>query len=170
MVDGTGTAPIRRVLSNHLEGSRAEALALALWWLKRGDYINRSFSERTLNLLGINHIQKLSLLSVSLRRHATAAAGGSDLDMSKMFARIVIQPDLPARFLPIVYANLDPRRIPNIEMLDMRSPPSDVVLRLSMALLSMEALAFMRSGPSGVYLELWPRVWTWMQLIAIDLK
>jgi hypothetical protein len=87
--------------------------------------------------------------------------------MNKIFTRILIQPDVSPQYLPVVYANLDPGRIPDIEMLDMRSPPPDAVLPLSLAMRSMEALPFMRLAPPGVYPEVWPRVWIWVQLIEI---
>jgi hypothetical protein len=87
--------------------------------------------------------------------------------MNKIFARILMQPDVSPQYLPVVYANLDPGRIPDTGMLEMSFPPSDAILPLSLALRSMEALPFMRLAPPGVYPEIWPRFWIWVQLIEI---
>ncbi|KAJ6458327.1 hypothetical protein C8R47DRAFT_1203218 [Mycena vitilis] len=112
-------------------------------------------------------LERLSTLPVSVRIFATAAANGCEQAMAKVVGRIVLQPELSSRFLPVVYANLDPARIPSTEVLDTGAPDADILSPLSIGLRCLEALTLTRSVPTSVYAEVWPRLWIWIQVIEI---
>ncbi|KAJ6463032.1 hypothetical protein C8R47DRAFT_84729 [Mycena vitilis] len=70
-------------------------------------------------------------------------------------------------FLPVLFANLDPTRIPDSQSLDTSSPEANALAMLAMAMRSITILVDVREIPVGVYPELWPRIWTWMQCILL---
>ncbi|KAJ7017343.1 hypothetical protein C8F04DRAFT_1279617 [Mycena alexandri] len=69
--------------------------------------------------------------------------------------------------LPVIWANLDPARIPHPEKLDSDTPTSETVALLDIALRSLGLLEQVKNVPSGVYGELWPRVWKWTELLQV---
>ncbi|KAJ6460046.1 hypothetical protein C8R47DRAFT_1157793 [Mycena vitilis] len=111
------------------------------------------------------YLDKLSALAVPVRRFATAAMNGSLVDMDKVTNRILMQPDVSSRFLPVIHATLDPSRIPDTDLLDTGALIPETVLPLAMALRSIHALTLIQDVPPVVCAELWPRVWRWMQVI-----
>ncbi|KAJ7150750.1 hypothetical protein C8R46DRAFT_497580 [Mycena filopes] len=73
------------------------------------------------------------------------------------------------RFLAVIWPILDPARIPPIAALDCHAPSRAAVAPLAMAYHALAALRLIDPPcvPMGVYAALWPRVWTWMELIQI---
>ncbi|KAJ7663224.1 hypothetical protein DFH06DRAFT_345952 [Mycena polygramma] len=112
-------------------------------------------------------LRNLSTLPVFVRRFATGATTGCEADMDKVVERIILQRDASWGFLPVLYANLDPLLIPDMDMLDTDAPPPNLISALSIASKSIEALAFMRHIPPEVCRELWPRVWSWIQVVEV---
>ncbi|KAJ7493082.1 hypothetical protein B0H11DRAFT_2396604 [Mycena galericulata] len=110
-------------------------------------------------------LEKLSSLPFSVQRFATAAASGSEPDMTKVAVRVISQPTLFSGFLPVVFANLDPTRIPSPERLDTSIPGPDITTPFIMAVHALEILVEVHTISPAVYAELWPRMWTWMQII-----
>ncbi|KAJ7663243.1 hypothetical protein DFH06DRAFT_1296086 [Mycena polygramma] len=83
---------------------------------------------------------------------------------TSLIQRIIAEPD-PSRFLPVIYANLDPSRILSTDALDTAAPSTDLSTAFWLALGAMDALVLMRSIHPTVSTEVWPRMWIWMQEI-----
>ncbi|KAJ7716295.1 hypothetical protein B0H16DRAFT_1741387 [Mycena metata] len=112
-------------------------------------------------------LQSLSDLPFSVRRLATLAASGSDSHLSELAWRINPPRECSFRLLPVIWANLDPARIPHTEKLDSGPPTSETVAVLDIALRSLALLKQVKNVPSGVYAELWPRVRKWTELLQV---
>ncbi|KAJ6587653.1 hypothetical protein DFH09DRAFT_1427898 [Mycena vulgaris] len=89
-------------------------------------------------------LQSLSHLPISIRRFATAAAAGSEADLIRVAAHIVKAPEQSARFLPVIFATLDPALIPDVDMLHTASPFPSTVSRLSLAYRALAILELHR--------------------------
>ncbi|KAJ7473832.1 hypothetical protein B0H11DRAFT_2195503 [Mycena galericulata] len=91
-------------------------------------------------------LEKLSSLPFSVQRFATAAASGSEPDMTKVAVRVI-----PAHSL--------------LRRLDTSIPGPDITTPFIMAVHALEILVEVHTISPAVYAELWPRMWTWMQII-----
>ncbi|KAJ6555445.1 hypothetical protein DFH09DRAFT_571042 [Mycena vulgaris] len=111
-------------------------------------------------------LQSLSQLPISVRRFATAAAAGSEADLIRVAAHIVKTPEQSARFLPVIFATLDPALIPDADMLDTASPSPSTVSRLSLAYRALAVWGLI-CPDSDVYPHIWPRVWRWVQILEL---
>ncbi|KAJ7151242.1 hypothetical protein C8R46DRAFT_1305052 [Mycena filopes] len=111
------------------------------------------------------HLSNLSTLPLSIRRMAIAAANGSDADWIQIWDR----PDIrPSSFLPVLFALLDPARIPKARDLD--DPHSALFSRADDNAISAGSKAVRALGRVGtvafpVYQQLWPRVWRWIEFL-----
>ncbi|KAJ6535278.1 hypothetical protein DFH09DRAFT_1404713 [Mycena vulgaris] len=113
-------------------------------------------------------LEKLARLPLAVRvQFATAAAGGFDPDMIKVVLRIRAQPTNSAQYLPALFANLDPARLPPLELLDTPTPAPSAVATIVMAVRAIAALGEVAPVPAGVYAEFWPRIWIYLELIQI---
>ncbi|KAJ7029449.1 hypothetical protein C8F04DRAFT_1398398 [Mycena alexandri] len=71
------------------------------------------------------------------------------------------------RFLPVVFANLDPARIPDMTGVDSLDPPSPAAKAVMMGFNAVHSLPFFIDAPLPVYHELWPRMWKWVQFLEV---
>ncbi|KAJ7118331.1 hypothetical protein C8R44DRAFT_878935 [Mycena epipterygia] len=96
---------------------------------------------------------------------ATAAANGSFLDIQKIMIGIAQAPDSPEAilFLPVCWANLDPAGIPSPHQLDILLANSDASHIPKGPFLALETIQFLPRIPRLALLDLWERVWPWMQ-------
>ncbi|KAJ7154886.1 hypothetical protein C8R43DRAFT_1186231 [Mycena crocata] len=111
--------------------------------------------------------EKLSTLPISIRKYATGAASGSESDMRKVITRIMLQPEISARFLPVIFARLDPELLPGPDALDTSDLPPQLVAQFSVMFLTLGSFAVMLSVPTGTYVDLWPRVWRAIELMEL---
>ncbi|KAF7341330.1 MYND-type domain-containing protein [Mycena venus] len=109
-------------------------------------------------------IKSLSKLPVSVRTVATAAASGSFAAWQKIAARLLADPGIPAhKFLPVVFANLDPARIPDTTTPELAcSSGSDAVI---MAYNALFTVSHFRELPFPILEALWVRIWMWIEFI-----
>ncbi|KAJ7167998.1 hypothetical protein C8R46DRAFT_1350869 [Mycena filopes] len=115
------------------------------------------------------HLAKLSEFpSPILRRLATQAASGS-ISAMRNFATSMSQQPHVELLLPVLWANFDPAGIPHADALDARTPCPDTVRALQRALCANEILSVLnlKGALPGVYVELWPRVWAWMEVLEV---
>ncbi|KAJ7089027.1 hypothetical protein C8R43DRAFT_964902 [Mycena crocata] len=108
------------------------------------------------------------MLPISRRLYATRAADGSIKDIEKVAALITHEPHLSPRFLPVIFARLDPTLIPCPDSLDTTDPPQELVRVFSLALRALAChMGMMPPGsvPYAAFVDLWPRVWVWMKII-----
>ncbi|KAJ6484682.1 hypothetical protein C8R45DRAFT_1147535 [Mycena sanguinolenta] len=124
--------------------------------------MHRSLRLEELSLLPISiRVRRLrrSLLNRSeshmlIQRFAIPAANGSAPDLDRLL-HLVANDDLRyTQCLPVLYANLDPERIPGEENLN-----TDAVKCANSALHSLVTLAH---APKSTWPDLWPRIWAWI--------
>ncbi|KAF7371458.1 MYND-type domain-containing protein [Mycena sanguinolenta] len=99
-------------------------------------------------------LDTLSLLPISIRRFAIPAANGSVDDLDHLLDLVEDDEARYTQCLPVLYANLDPHRIPDEENLD-----TDAVRCANFAL---DSLANLDRAPKSTWPDLWPRVWAWI--------
>ncbi|KAF7371455.1 MYND-type domain-containing protein [Mycena sanguinolenta] len=99
-------------------------------------------------------LERLSLFPISIRRFAIPAANGSADDFERLLDLVVNDPHRCTQCLPVLYANLDPIRIPDDENLH-----TDAVKCAGFAL---EALNNFEHAPKSTWPDLWPRIWAWI--------
>ncbi|KAJ7183836.1 hypothetical protein C8R46DRAFT_1308937 [Mycena filopes] len=106
--------------------------------------------------------------SLVLRRLATEAASGSEPAMRE-FARCMRRQLHVDLFLPVLWANLDPDRMPETDALDAVPPHPDTVHALQLALCAIETVTLLKLKGTmpGVYAELWLRIWVWMEVLQV---
>ncbi|KAJ7165755.1 hypothetical protein C8R46DRAFT_1351301 [Mycena filopes] len=111
-------------------------------------------------------IQNLSRLPLATRRVALAASS-SPRDWSKILDICnSAHPDRPAHLLlPVVFASLDPKRIPDMTDVDRFNGPSPLADVFTMGLNAIYSLPLFTHCPLAVYQELWPRVWAWLEFL-----
>ncbi|KAJ7134116.1 hypothetical protein C8R46DRAFT_1235303 [Mycena filopes] len=109
-------------------------------------------------------LSALDAFPISTRRIALAAAKGSLHDLERL-RNMMTEATSTVLMLPVVYAALDPARIPNPELLD---TPNLISVRtqseLATATLAWAILHAMEI-PEGAALDLWDRIWVWFQFI-----
>ncbi|KAJ7652427.1 hypothetical protein DFH06DRAFT_1206108 [Mycena polygramma] len=107
-------------------------------------------------------LENLSALPFAVRRTALAAVRGSHADWKKLTEIIRADSGVAAhKFLPVVFATLDPELVPKQELLTL----SDI-MPLACALRALEAIYLFADLPAPVLEALWPRVWMWSGLLA----
>ncbi|KAJ6455293.1 hypothetical protein C8R47DRAFT_211780 [Mycena vitilis] len=115
--------------------------------------------------LGLHTLKRLPLAS---QRTATAVSAphpsARDIDR---FATVLERTLHPAvQFLPVLYTLLDPARIPTSDELE--SCSADVICAVNAGLLSIKTMLRMKTSgkvPPETGEDLWPRVWSWFQLL-----
>ncbi|KAJ7198290.1 hypothetical protein GGX14DRAFT_470115, partial [Mycena pura] len=113
--------------------------------------------------LGLDALKKLPLYD---RHYAKMAARGSMPDMDKVISRSEL-PELSHLFLPVVFANLDPSRIPGAQLLDTAALPPTASSPIILALQSLDLLTWMDKVDPAAYTALWPRAWQWIQFLEV---
>ncbi|KAK7013041.1 hypothetical protein R3P38DRAFT_2639866 [Favolaschia claudopus] len=100
--------------------------------------------------------ETLELLPISLRRFAIPAATGSVQDMERLLDLLVDQADTDkyTYSLPVIYANLDPAKIPTEENLNVDS--------VACANMALDQLHDLRPKHKSAFAELWHRAWPWI--------
>ncbi|KAJ7652468.1 hypothetical protein DFH06DRAFT_1206197 [Mycena polygramma] len=109
------------------------------------------------------HLDTLSELPLTIREVALAAASGSHPDMMKIVSAIREDPPAAITFLPVVYAILDPARVPEKHWHDASSNNDAVALGMAFSIINI--IPTFPQLPVAVLEALWPRVWLWVQLI-----
>ncbi|KAJ6453233.1 hypothetical protein C8R47DRAFT_248812 [Mycena vitilis] len=66
------------------------------------------------------------------------------------------------KFLPVLYAFLDPLRIPTSDQLDAMSPFTACIIEA--AILALDGM-FTPNTPQQTRADLWPRVWVWVDFL-----
>ncbi|KAJ7675573.1 hypothetical protein DFH06DRAFT_1169919, partial [Mycena polygramma] len=111
----------------------------------------------------------LNRLPPHLRGMATSAAAGSLEQLQRIYSLMSHSSNTGTRrelFLPVFYANLDNTGIP----VDPIPEPADegALSRTARAWLSISALNLLqRKIPRGAYIDMWPRIWPWVQYIDV---
>ncbi|KAJ7652390.1 hypothetical protein DFH06DRAFT_1206016 [Mycena polygramma] len=106
-------------------------------------------------------LENLSALPFTIRRVAFAAAGGSRPEWLKTMAYIRADPGISShKFLPVVFAALDPKRAPKPEML-----ASSDIFPLIAAKDAIRSIYLIQSLSIPVLTALWSRVWLWVGLL-----
>ncbi|KAJ7153203.1 hypothetical protein C8R46DRAFT_1357123 [Mycena filopes] len=116
----------------------------------------------------ILQLKNLTTLPLHIRRVATAAVDGSDLAWIQITTSLLDQPDIPPQsFLPVLFARLDPTRIPDVHGLDDEDSPLPLMPTMPMtaALCALQSLSFFGALPLPVYQQLWPRIWRWIEFL-----
>ncbi|KAF7371456.1 MYND-type domain-containing protein [Mycena sanguinolenta] len=98
--------------------------------------------------------EALSRLPISIRRFAIPAANGSPDDLAHLLDLVVDDEHRYTQCLPVLYANLDPDRIPDEEHLNANA--------VKCANFVLDSLADLEYAPKSTWPELWPRVWAWI--------
>ncbi|KAJ6468504.1 hypothetical protein C8R47DRAFT_1151477 [Mycena vitilis] len=109
-------------------------------------------------------LERLSLLPVSIRRTAKAAASGSDGAILRLCELIRTDSARRHLYLPAIYAILDPARIPAEDELDSENPAkiAPAVGQATAVIMALRAIAALdHSLPS--FPHLWPRIFKWME-------
>ncbi|KAJ7501759.1 hypothetical protein B0H11DRAFT_2274987 [Mycena galericulata] len=119
-------------------------------------------------------LSRLSILPFSARRVANVATNESTPDqlvldaLGKLRAMAYREPD-PGQFalklLPVLYATLDPRRMPDPDMLATESTVHLRVLSVLQAMCFLYLCLGTPDFPSAIIRELWPRTWKWVQFM-----
>ncbi|KAJ7900788.1 hypothetical protein B0H13DRAFT_2336390 [Mycena leptocephala] len=113
-------------------------------------------------------VQNIGRLPAHLQRLVTSAANGSFVDLEKICALIEgnLDTSRSRSYLPVLFSNLDPSRIPTPDELDsLLSTPAPAEI-ISRPIAVFGALRWLLTGSSSEVLpDLWPRVWVWMQFI-----
>ncbi|KAF7312750.1 hypothetical protein MIND_00290100 [Mycena indigotica] len=109
---------------------------------------------------------RVSQLTRGLHKSAAAAANKSLADLEHVATHCATFTTVSRFYLPIIYANLDPNDIPGRPYPtnhnhNAESPP-EPILR---ALHAIRILPNVVAAPEAAKLELWPRLWPWLQLI-----
>ncbi|KAJ7826025.1 hypothetical protein B0H13DRAFT_2374645 [Mycena leptocephala] len=162
MADGTGTAPVARVPSNHRHGHGRQPYTRP----PRTCFIPRPLHPRTMHRdLRLENLQQLPL---PIRAIASAAcsASRSQQDIASFIARMRfggIPPDHKTLLLPALYALLDPTGIPTMEQLD--NPSLFTITTIDQAVDILEVL-YQISVPRHLGPEIWSRVWKWTDFIS----
>ncbi|KAJ7910355.1 hypothetical protein B0H13DRAFT_2329477 [Mycena leptocephala] len=116
----------------------------------------------------ILRITNLDRLPLSSRKLAKAICRGAPTgDSTERFIRLMETmrgENKLAHLLPVYYSLLDPTRIPTAAELDVLS--SDSICAIEMSLLSLQAIFDIETPPqAGV--DLWPRVFAWIQFLML---
>ncbi|KAJ6458865.1 hypothetical protein C8R47DRAFT_1203098 [Mycena vitilis] len=120
------------------------------------------------------HLRNVSKLPLSLRSIGLAAAKGSLEDLATVYGALISDHHLTSSSaiyaLPVLYLNLDPTKIPFSHALDAIAtaghlPPA--INAASLALKALHGLVAIKliSLEVEAILELWPRIWPWMQFL-----
>ncbi|KAJ6484679.1 hypothetical protein C8R45DRAFT_1147521 [Mycena sanguinolenta] len=91
---------------------------------------------------------------ILMERFAISAAGGSVDDLNHLLNLVADDDHRYTQCLPVLYANLDPGRIPDEDNLN-----TDAVKCANFALDSLGKLEY---APESTWPQLWPRIWTWI--------
>ncbi|KAJ7058348.1 hypothetical protein C8F01DRAFT_1147945 [Mycena amicta] len=108
----------------------------------------------------------LSCLPSAARRQAVKAVSGCSLSWDELSPKLE-KLDEPAlqKYLPVIYANLDPARIPDDSIIDTPFAFREGIPAVKTAYSSLRLLLKLERIPSGVAADLWPRAWAWMEFI-----
>ncbi|KAJ7128517.1 hypothetical protein C8R44DRAFT_979190 [Mycena epipterygia] len=114
-------------------------------------------------------VKSLSHFTFSVRRVALLAASGSESAFATVRSLMSKDSGKPAhQFIAVLFANLDPDRIPDPDVLVASEAGSTARSSVAMASHSIEALALCRAEiPAGAYCELWQRMWIWVRFIDL---
>ncbi|KAJ7198279.1 hypothetical protein GGX14DRAFT_470089 [Mycena pura] len=114
-------------------------------------------------------LDALKKLPLCYRYYAKKAAHGSMPDMDKVISQCETLPEESHLFLPVVFANLDPRRIPGDQLLGTAALPPTASSPIILALESLELLLCMGIDEvdPAAYTALWPRAWEWIQFLEV---
>ncbi|KAJ7151788.1 hypothetical protein C8R43DRAFT_950962 [Mycena crocata] len=114
-------------------------------------------------------IQNLSILPISVRRLANAAAEGSIKHLANLTTQVVQgNPSQSILLLPVFYTILDPVMIPTLDELDKEFSQTGVVEATRRANICLGLLYQLRGIPSEVFPLLWPRMWQWICFIDMQ--
>ncbi|KAF7354110.1 MYND-type domain-containing protein [Mycena venus] len=112
----------------------------------------------------------LSRLPLAYKKVATSAARGDYKDLQRLATFIQRSSETHAiSTLPAFYANLDPSSIPSGAQLEtsLSGPLRASIGRAIIALQNLQILLCLRSFPPDASLELWPRVWAWLDFLHL---
>ncbi|KAJ7440061.1 hypothetical protein B0H11DRAFT_2205417 [Mycena galericulata] len=119
-------------------------------------------------------LSRLSVLPFSARRVANVAINEATPDqlvldaLGKLRAMSYREPDrgqFTLKLLPVLYATLDPRRMPDPDTLSTESAVHLRVLSVLQAMGFLYPCLCTPDFPSDITRELWPRTWKWVQFI-----
>ncbi|KAF7292648.1 MYND-type domain-containing protein [Mycena indigotica] len=116
------------------------------------------------------HVDRLSELPDSFRRTANAALRGTVDEMQAVVmlltARSPLSKPLRLCFLPVLYVALEPASISSLPTRPTRRQNHHAERLLQRAMLALEGIRLIsidKDIPDGAVLELWPRIWAWIQ-------
>ncbi|KAJ7150622.1 hypothetical protein C8R46DRAFT_1229553 [Mycena filopes] len=114
-------------------------------------------------------LESLLHLPPEIRSAALAAASGSlpawDIVFGFCQRLHAVERDLTDVFLPVVFANLDSARIPDMRNVDSLGDSSPAANAARMGFNAVHALHVFMPAPVDVWQVFWPRVWTWTQFL-----
>nr|GAT44828.1 predicted protein [Mycena chlorophos] len=110
-------------------------------------------------------LQSLRNLPPGRRQVALEAANGSVPAWEQLYHQ-VRQPSglFEKKYLPPVYANLDPARIPDVTALD-EHPDTETASALKIALSALIIMPYFGTFASAAFPDLWSRIWSWIEFM-----
>ncbi|KAJ6460080.1 hypothetical protein C8R47DRAFT_129873 [Mycena vitilis] len=118
--------------------------------------------------------ENLSSLSPNLQRVASSIGIDRFMGLSNNLGESQYQamsflasPATVLPLLPVWYQNLDPLGLPSPDDISTAQALGRTIVTVAVALLSLQAIPALRNTPSGVYPELWARVWSWIEFLHI---
>ncbi|KAJ7146700.1 hypothetical protein C8R44DRAFT_845723 [Mycena epipterygia] len=113
-------------------------------------------------------VTNFSNFSFSVRRAIVLAARGSAQAFATVRSLMIQNRGSAHQFIPVIFANLDPSRIPDPDVLASSEAGSSVRSSVTMAIRALEALLLCTSElPEEAYSEFWQRLWIWVQFIDV---
>ncbi|KAJ6451108.1 hypothetical protein C8R47DRAFT_1259808 [Mycena vitilis] len=100
------------------------------------------------------------------QKAALSAAQGSFAHLQQIMVHIVESgPPNAILYLPICWPNLDPTKIPTPHELDdlLANSKADDIPKFPF--IALEMILFLRNIPPQALLDLWPRIWPWIQFL-----
>ncbi|KAJ7652388.1 hypothetical protein DFH06DRAFT_1206012, partial [Mycena polygramma] len=117
-------------------------------------------------------LENLTSLSPKLKRAASMTLIdnfvrlSNSLDASQL-AILVASPAQVLALLPVWYKNLDPLGLPTPDNICDAEALDQKIDTVAVAEFSLQVIPVLRNTPSGVYPELWARVWPWIEFMHI---
>ncbi|KAJ7635655.1 hypothetical protein DFH06DRAFT_1434223 [Mycena polygramma] len=69
--------------------------------------------------------------------------------------------------LPVWYRNLDPAGLPSPDHISAAQTLDRIISSVAVAFNALQVIPLLRDTPPGVYPELWPRAWAWIEFLHI---
>ncbi|KAJ6462532.1 hypothetical protein C8R45DRAFT_1220531 [Mycena sanguinolenta] len=113
------------------------------------------------------HLQTLSTLPFIQRATAKSAVNGSAARLHAIVVQIAELGRDGHRFLPVLYHHLDPTKIPSEDTMDTEILSNHILDTISRAFLSLIGVYNLVYPPAGSDLDLWERVWPWIQFFDV---